>query len=105
MPNQTWLVEGSVRLLTVQHFPDVVLPIGAAVLLPGFSHAMCDLDYLMSRLARRLAAQGLMTVQVDLRGHGDSSSRLEDIDLDTLDRKSTRLNSSHNQRSRMPSSA
>jgi pimeloyl-ACP methyl ester carboxylesterase len=84
MPSQTWLIEGSVRLLTVQHFPEMVLPIGAAVLLSGFSHPMCDLDYLMSRLARKLAAQGLRAAQVDLRGHGDSTGRLEDVDLDTL---------------------
>ena len=38
-------------------------------------------------------------------GTGRSYSRFEDVDEDWRDRKSTRLNSSHIQKSRMPSSA
>jgi hypothetical protein len=45
---------------------------------------MSDLDYLMSRLARKLAASGLFAVQVDPRGHGDSSGSLSEVDLDSL---------------------
>ena len=46
-------------------------------------------------LARKLAAQGFVALTYDFRGVGTSGG----------DRKSTRLNSSHIQKSRMPSSA
>jgi pimeloyl-ACP methyl ester carboxylesterase len=81
---QAWLVRGPVRLLTVRHPPIGHAPIGCAVLFSGFSHSMCDVDYLMSRLARRLSRIGIFAVQVEPRGHGDSSEPLADVDLDTL---------------------
>jgi hypothetical protein len=84
VPNQTWLVNGPIRLLTVQHFPRGGFPIGGAVLFAGFSQPMCDLDYFMSRLARQLTNHGFFVAQVDPRGHGDSCGRLEDVDLSTL---------------------
>src|SRR5262245_10518045 len=84
MLHQGWLVSDRARLLSVQHFPRDTLVIGGAVLLAGFSHAMCDVDYFMSRLARQLASNGIFVAQVDPRGHGDSSGELADVDLDTL---------------------
>ncbi|MCC6558909.1 MAG: alpha/beta hydrolase [Polyangiaceae bacterium] len=72
------------RLMCVQHSPAEPMPVGAAVLLAGFSHPMCDVDYFMSRLARELARSGLFVAQVDPRGHGDSAGELADVDLDTL---------------------
>ena len=84
MLHQNWLVRGEVRLLSVHHRSPEVVPLGAAVLLAGFSHPMCDVDYFMSKLARALAQSGLMVAQVDPRGHGDSPGDFSDVDLDTL---------------------
>jgi hypothetical protein len=84
MLNQTWLISSQIRLLTVQHVPPERVPAGGAVLFAGFSHPMCDVDYFMSRLGRRLVNNGVFVVQVDPRGHGDSYGELADVDLDTL---------------------
>lgn len=82
---QNWIVKGSSRVLTVNHWPDVPIPMGAVVLLPGFSHAMCDMDYFMSRLARQLCNRGFFVVQADLRGHGDGAGEFSDINFQTLE--------------------
>lgn len=72
--------------MSVHHRPAEPVPLGAAVLLAGFSHPMCDVDYFMSKLARQLARNGLFVAQVDPRGHGDSPGDFADVDLDTLRR-------------------
>ena len=41
----------------------------------------------------------------DVYGSGDAEQVLEIVEDEKIDRKSTRLNSSHSQQSRMPSSA
>lgn len=84
MLHQNWLVRGDVRLLSVHHRSPEVVPLGVAVLLAGFSHPMCDVDYFMSKLARALAKCGIFVAQVDPRGHGDSPGDFADVDLDTL---------------------
>ena len=50
----------------------------------GFSLSMCDVDYFMSRLARRLCQLGFPVLQLDPRGHGDSGGNLEDVTLSQL---------------------
>lgn len=82
---QNWIVKGSSRVLTVNHWPDVPIPMGAVMLLPGFSHAMCDMDYFMSRLARQLCSRGFFVVQADLRGHGDGAGEFSEINFQTLE--------------------
>jgi hypothetical protein len=84
MIHQNWLVKRDVPLLCVHHRPPDAIPLGAAVLFAGFSHPMCDVDYFMSKLARRLAKSGLFVAQVDPRGHGDSPGDSSSVDLDTL---------------------
>lgn len=81
---QQWIVEGNTKIFTVQHWPDVPIPMGTVILLPGCSHAMCDMDYFMSRLARGLCARGFFVAQADLRGHGDGAGDFSDVSLATL---------------------
>ena len=69
----------------------ILLLHGARV--PGV--ASFDLDVPGGSLAADLASNGYIAYIMDARGYGGSSR----------DRKSTRLNSSHYSRSRMPSSA
>lgn len=40
---------------------------------------MCDQEYFMSKMARRLASKGFYAIQIDTRGHGDSSGDFKDI--------------------------
>jgi pimeloyl-ACP methyl ester carboxylesterase len=84
MIHQHWILNGNIRMLAVQHRPTGVYPAAVAVLFAGFSHAMCDVDYFMSRLARQLVELGFLVAQVDPRGHGDSPGDFSDVDLDTL---------------------
>jgi hypothetical protein len=44
---------------------------------------MCDVDYFMSKTARRLCELGMDVVQVDPIGHGDSYGLLSDVSLKT----------------------
>lgn len=81
---QNWIVKGSSRVLTVNHWPDVPIPMGVVILLPGFPHAMCDMDYFMSKLARQLCNRGFFVVQADLRGLGDGAGEFSDINFGTL---------------------
>lgn len=82
---QNWIVKGSSRVLTVNHWPDVPIPMGVVILLPGFSNAMCDMDYFMSRLARQLCSRGFFVVQADLRGLGDGAGEFSEVTLQTLE--------------------
>ena len=82
---QNWIVKDHIKVLAVNHWPEVPIPMGAVILLPGFSHAMCDMDYFMSRLARHLCAKGFFVAQVDLRGHGDGAGEFSDVNLTTLE--------------------
>ena len=53
-------------------------------------------------MARELSAKPIKTVEAELDPHADCTAT---VPIAGLDRKSTRLNSSHIQKSRMPSSA
>ena len=63
-------------------------------------HGWAVSSYLWRHTLGGLAAAGYRTYAPDLPGHG-----LSDAPTNKGDRKSTRLNSSHIQKSRMPSSA
>ena len=82
MNNQNWLIDGSVKLACTSSLGKNKRI--CAVLLPGLSHAMCDMDYFMSKLARHLAQHDIYTLQVDPSGHGDSHGSWSDIDLNVL---------------------
>ena len=72
-----------------------------------FIHGAGSGSWVWSRWMQALAALHWSCWGPDLRGHGASTPvdlRFVSM-LDYLDRKSTRLNSSHIQKSRMPSSA
>jgi pimeloyl-ACP methyl ester carboxylesterase len=84
MITQQWIRLRKSRLLTTEHWPDEFAPAARVVLLPGFSHPMCDADYMMSKLARRLSERHFAVTQVDLRGHGDSPYPFDEVDLDML---------------------
>ena len=60
-----------------------------------------DVEALLSEIDQRLAAQGQAAEEAPVADVGASAA----MPLDPGDRKSTRLNSSHSQQSRMPSSA
>jgi pimeloyl-ACP methyl ester carboxylesterase len=100
MISQQWVVAEGGRINTVHHIPDSGIPTGTVILLPGFLHAMCDMDYFMSRLAKRLAAENFFVVQADLRGHGDNPYPAETIDLNSLQKDIRTLIRYY--RSRMP---
>ncbi|HEX3044589.1 MAG TPA: hypothetical protein VHY08_07525 [Bacillota bacterium] len=84
MLSQGWVNNGEVSLAAVSYQPEVPKFKAGVLLIAGFSQSMCDNDYFMAKLARRLAGAGLYVLQVDPRGHGDSPGNLEDVTLDTL---------------------
>lgn len=84
MISQQWIGKGAVRMLCTEHWPDDFAPAARVVLLPGFSHSMCDADYMMSKLARRLSERHFAVTQVDLRGHGDSPFPFHAVNLSVL---------------------
>jgi hypothetical protein len=84
MINQNWLNNKHVKLAYTSISTDKHKSRYGVVLLPGLSHSMCDLDYFMSKLARKLAQDHLYTMQFDPRGHGDSSGNFGEVDLDSL---------------------
>jgi pimeloyl-ACP methyl ester carboxylesterase len=81
---QNWIAGEDSSLLSVHHWPANRIALGSVILLSGFSHPMCDMDYLMSKLARQLSDCGFFVAQVDLRGHGDSGGDFKEVDLVSL---------------------
>jgi pimeloyl-ACP methyl ester carboxylesterase len=84
MLSQCWVIHDNMALAAVSRQPVASQYNRAVVLIAGFSQPMCDSGYFMSKLARRLSGEGIYTLQVDPRGHGDSSGNLEDVTLDIL---------------------
>lgn len=84
MPTQGWIIHKGGFLSLISHWPRDQRPNLGVVLAAGFSQPMCDTDYFMSKLARRLANSGTYVLQFDMRGHGDSSGELEDVTLQSL---------------------
>lgn len=83
MTVQCWIPCKDKSLFGVCYQPKKDIKAGA-IIIPGFSQPKCDVDYIMSRLARRLEEEGIFVLQMDPRGHGDSPDNLEDVTLDTL---------------------
>ena len=90
------------KLSVVISTPPAWQPPGRTVVMV---HGLCGCfgSAYMSRIAGKLYRRGLRVVRVNLRGCG-SGAGLARLPYHR-DRKSTRLNSSHIQKSRMPSSA
>lgn len=84
MVSQCWVIDGETALAAVSHQQDTSKDNMGVVLIPGFSQSMCDTDYFMARLARRLAGEGIYVLQADPRGHGDSPGCLEEVTLSML---------------------
>ncbi|MCL6588817.1 MAG: hypothetical protein K6U80_02585 [Firmicutes bacterium] len=84
MLSQCWVRSGEQALAAVVCHPEGSKFKAGAVLAAGFSQPMCDSDFLMAKLARRLAGEGLYVLQVDPRGHGDSPGSLEEVTLAAL---------------------
>jgi pimeloyl-ACP methyl ester carboxylesterase len=85
MVTQCYIGCGNTTLAAEIHRPEAVRKAKAAVVLAaGFSQPMCDVDYFMSKLSRRLCDLGFFVLQFDPRGHGDSSEDIGDITLKTL---------------------
>jgi hypothetical protein len=66
-------------MLGVSRYPDSKPAQKAFVLLPGFSQNMSDLDYFMSRLAKKLVALNHFVLNIDLPGHGNSDLGSEEL--------------------------
>jgi hypothetical protein len=79
---QKWLVKGAKTLMGVVYRPEKIR--GTALLLPGFGMHMCDVDYFMSKLARKLSDAGMYTLLLDPYGHGDSYGELDECTIDSL---------------------
>lgn len=84
MAIQCWIESKGKSLAAISHWPDCNEVRAGAVVVAGFSQSMCDIDYFMSKLARRLTRQGMFVVQIDPRGHGDSRGDLAEVSLQTL---------------------
>lgn len=82
MINQKWFINGDKRLLGVTYCPEGIH--AAALILPGFGMHMCDVDYFMSKLARKLYAAGVYVLILDPYGHGDSDGNLQDCTITSL---------------------
>jgi pimeloyl-ACP methyl ester carboxylesterase len=61
----------------VEHIPDVHR--ATLILFSGFGQTKCEYAFFYSRLAKWMSQRGILTIQWDYRGHGDSSHQLEDI--------------------------
>jgi hypothetical protein len=83
MTLQKWIVSNSKRLFATVHLPEQKTNNGI-LLLSGFSHSVCDIDYFMSRLANILVKNNNYIIQVDPYGIGDSDGKLENVTFDTL---------------------
>lgn len=81
---QNWIENENGYLFGVSHWPNIGSPKGGVLLLSGFSQSLCDSDYFMSKLARRLINQNYFVLQLDPIGHGDSGGNLEDVTITTL---------------------
>jgi len=92
---QHWIANDELRLLNVLHWPEEIFPVGTVILLPGFAHSMCDMDYFMSRMARKLVSDGFLVIQAELSGHGDSGGDFDALDLHTMRRDIRHLLDSH----------
>ena len=82
MINQKWFVKNNKTLMGVTYCPEKIY--AAALLLPGFGMHMCDVDYFMSKLARRLYAAGVYVLLLEPYGHGDSYGDLQDCTISSL---------------------
>ncbi|MEK4510170.1 hypothetical protein [Paenibacillus sp. FSL K6-2524] len=79
-----WINVHKNSLSGVCHIPSRNERGAAALLIAGFPQPMCDIDYFMSRLARRLCQKGNHVFQLDPFGVGDSSGLLEEVTYTTL---------------------
>lgn len=83
MTSSCWINGYDQCLAAVIHKPNINKYRLAALLMSGFASPMCDIDYFMSKTARKLCGLGIYAVQVDPIGHGDSYGLLSDISLKT----------------------
>lgn len=79
-----WLNDKNKHLFGICHIPHNIKSNVAAILIAGLVQPMCDIDYFMSRLARRLCEQGVFVFQIDFFGMGDSSGFLVNVTYQTL---------------------
>ena len=84
MVSQHFICSKDAKLAAVAYWPPDAANNSSVILTAGFSQPMCDVDYFMSKLARTLCQHGFFVLQVDPRGHGDSSGNLEDVTLQSL---------------------
>ena len=85
MVTQNWVSQAGKRRFSMSYCPEQTphTTVGA-LLLPGFLEPMCDTDYFMSKLAKKLYHSGIYVLQMDLYGSGDSAGESEEITLDGL---------------------
>ena len=83
MTVQCWIPCKNKSLFSVCYQPKKDIKAGV-IIVPGFSQPKCDVDYIMSRLARRFEENGIFVLQMDPRGHGDSPDNLEDVTINTI---------------------
>lgn len=79
---QIFLHNKHCELFSVWRYPESIKEI--AVLIAGFGHPACDKDYFMSNLAQDLVDCGVLAIQLDLCGHGDSDGELVHLSDDEI---------------------
>lgn len=83
MISSYWINTDKKHLFTVSYSPDKESK-DLIILIAGLSSSMCDTDYFMSRLARKLYKTGRSVLQIDLFGMGDSNGDLENVSVNTI---------------------
>lgn len=84
MLGQCWVEAGNTFLAGITYIPEQRKPKAAVLIVPGFSQPACDVDYIMSRIARRLQEEGFCVLQLEPSGHGDSPMMLTDVTVESL---------------------
>ncbi|MBR5041358.1 MAG: hypothetical protein IKX68_09570 [Clostridiales bacterium] len=72
------------KRFVIWHIPQNQKTQWGFILFSGLGENLCDLDYFMKYLATDLCDNGILTLQIDLFGHGESSGDFDSIDESVL---------------------
>lgn len=82
--SQMWIKSGTTYLAAVSNECLHTKEKQAVLLLPGFMQPKCDIYYFLTIIREQLKLNDYYAIQVDLEGHGDSYTRIEDVTYEML---------------------